>query len=169
MDLEIQVATDELHLIFCNGIAALGIAVSLHIFGNTDPDKPRNLIVSTVEDNLGLLKHSGFFNLHSEQTDLQIFFGLLKAATNDANEEYIAGSLSQASKDAVVSAAPDYLQVIDAIFVRSWDTYLTRKAALARQLEVKTFVEEELRENVTSDVAEELTICLLYTSPSPRD
>jgi hypothetical protein len=46
--------------------------------------------------------------------------------------------------------------LLEALFVRSWDVYLARTTEIARQLEVKNFVTERLREDATSDVAMEL-------------
>jgi hypothetical protein len=155
VDLEIKVATDALQLNFCYAAGALGVATSIHQF-NCDHHKAKHLVITTFEDNEELLKHSGISSPNTERSALQEFFGLLKTITNDATEEHVVGTLAQEYKDAVTPAAADYKSVIDALFVRSWDQYLARKAETARQISVREFVEEELRESITSDVAMDL-------------
>ena len=119
----------------CVAIGALGIATALHNFG-TDTHKARTLVLTTLEQNIGLLKHYSVHNEDDVDTDLQVFFGDLKSATNDPADMHIIGTLGQEHMAAVASAIPSYTSLLEALFVRSWDTYLARKAELFRQLEV---------------------------------
>jgi hypothetical protein len=54
---------------------------------------------------------------------------------------------------AVAPAVKDYKCLLEALFVPCWDVYLAQTPEIARQLEVKNFVAEHLREDATSDVA----------------
>jgi hypothetical protein len=155
VDLEIKILTDVMQFEMCVAIGALGIATALHHFG-ADTRKARTLVITTLEQNIGLLKHYHIHNEADVETDLQVFFGDLKAATNDPDDVHVVGTLSQEHLDSVAAAAPTYTGLLEALFVRSWDNYLARKAELHRQLAVKHFVEENLRENITADVAMEL-------------
>jgi hypothetical protein len=155
VDLEIKILTDVMQFEMCVAIGALGIATALHHFG-PDNHKARSLVVTTLEQNIGLLKHYCIHNEDDVDTDLQVFFADLKTATNDPVDTHIVGTLSQEYTDAVAPAVPSYAGLLEALFVRSWDTYLARKADLHRQLAVKNFVEENLRENITADVAMDL-------------
>lgn len=158
VDLEIKIASELMQHEFCTAISSLGTAISLHKFGvDTASIKAKNLIFSTIETHEELIKHFPMINVtDGEHSDLQVFFQEFKISTNDPDEVHMVGSLDEAYSEAVASAVPDYKCLLEALFVRSWDTYLSRTAELARQLEVKTFVEASMRENATADVAMEL-------------
>ena len=72
-------------------------------------------------------------------------------------DTHIVGTLSQEQKDSVKSAVLLSLAgLIEALFARSWDNYLAWKDEILRHVAVRSFVEENLREDVTADVAMEL-------------
>jgi hypothetical protein len=154
VNLEIKVLTETMQYDMCVAIGALGMATSLHYFG-PDPLKARTLVLTTIEEKNGLLKHCG---IHDDDVaaDPLVFFSDLSSATNDPDGMHTVGSLSQESKEAVATAVPIFSGLLEALFVRSWDNYLVRKAEIHRQLAVKKFVDENMLENATADIAMEL-------------
>jgi hypothetical protein len=155
VDLETKVLIDIMQFDFCIGIGALGTAIALHHFG-ADNDKARTLVISTLEQNIGLLKHYRVRDDESDDTIIHKFFCDIKAATSDPIDTHIVGTLSQEQVDSVESAVPSLAGLLEALFARSWDTYLARKSELLRHVAVRSFVEENLREDATSDVAMDL-------------
>ena len=91
VDLETQVLTNSMQCDFVIGIGALGTAVALHHFG-ADNNKGRTLVISTLEQNIDLLKHHRVCDENSVITDLHKFFCDMKDATSDPNDTHIAGS-----------------------------------------------------------------------------
>ena len=154
-DLETQVLTNSMQYDFVIGIGALGTAIALHHFG-ADNNKGRTLVISTLEQNIDLLKHYRVYDENSIITDLHKFFCDMKDATSDPNDTHIAGSLTQEQVDSVEPAVSSLKELLEALFARSWDTYLTRKAEISRHVAVRSFVEENLREDATADAAMDL-------------
>lgn len=148
LDLEIKVATDALKLMFCGAVAGLGVATAIHVY-NCDDNKAKYLVTATIEKHPELLQHTGI-------STTQDFFGLLKTLTNDNADEHIVGTLEDAQKESVATAIPDFKSTLEALFLRSWVQYLAKKAETTRQLAVKSFVEDELKESITSEVAMDL-------------
>lgn len=153
--LETKVLTEMMQFDTCIAIGALGTAIALHHFG-VDNDKARTLIISTLEQDSDLLKHYRVNDVDSIETVLQKFFGDIKSATADPLDIHVVGTLSQEQKDSVESAVPSLTALIEALFARSWDNYLARKAELLRHVAVRSYVEENMREDATADVAMDL-------------
>jgi hypothetical protein len=156
LDLEIKVADEALQLCFCTAVAALGVATSIHVF-NCDNRLAKNLVTATIEDHQELLQHTGISAApNTDRSTAQEFFGILKTVTNDGAAEHVVGTLDPASKILVAPAIPDFKSTLEALFLRSWDQYLVKKAETARQICVQEFVQEQLVENITADVAMDL-------------
>lgn len=156
LDLEIKVADEALQLCFCTAVAALGVATSIHVF-NCDNRLAKNLVTATIEDHQELLQHTGISAApNTDRSTAQELFGILKTVTNDGAAEHVVGTLDPASKILVAPAIPDFKSTLEALFLRSWDQYLVKKAETARQICVQEFVQEQLVENITADVAMDL-------------
>jgi hypothetical protein len=155
LDLEIKVASNALKLLFCNAVCSLGVATGIHVY-NCDNFRSRYLITATMEAHPELLQHTGISSRDATRTATQEFFGLVKTIVNDNSDEHIVGTLDPAHLALVAPTIPDFKSTLEALFVRSWTQYLSKKAESTRQIAVKTFVEEELKESITSEVAMDL-------------
>jgi hypothetical protein len=113
MDPEIKVATAAMHHNTCLAIGALGIALSLHKFGDGNL-KAQNLTLSTIESHEELLKPYGLINTSDGHlSDLQMFISdLPKPATNNPDEAHIiVGSIPDAYLLACCCTCSQRLQV----------------------------------------------------------
>jgi hypothetical protein len=116
---------------------------------NRDPMRAVNMLLRQASR---LWKRS----IDNVDADPSVFFSDLSSAANDPDGMHTVGSLSQESKEAVATAVPIYSGLLEALFVGSWDDHLVRKAEMHRQLAVKKFVDENMLENATANVAMEL-------------
>jgi hypothetical protein len=125
--LEIKVAIDDLQLTFFDAAGALGVATYIHQF-NCDNHKAKHLVIATLVNNEELLKHSGISSLNTNCSAIQECFGILKITritNNTTTEEHVVGTLAQCHKDAVTPAVANYKNILKALFIHSWDKYLT--------------------------------------------
>lgn len=67
----------------------------------------------------------------------------------------------EANSDAVrviLPVADLFKSILECLFVRSWDTYLVAHTEKKRTLEAQAFIEHQLKESATADVAADLTL-----------
>ena len=148
-DIELILARDALNQLYCKAVGAIGTAIAIN-----HPD----VAVHHSKDLVALVfeHHHEVLLAHTTIKTPQEFFDLLKIATVDPTPAHTFQSLDEDRNALVMPAAQTLRDLLDALFVRSWDTYLAAKEEQARQLTLKAFVDITLKERSTAPVAMEL-------------
>jgi hypothetical protein len=161
VELEIKTLKTAIAKLFCQAIGTLAIASCIHHPTVEGAHKAPVLVYLVFErHHRDLLRFSelsprspqDFFDLFQEVHPVPQ--GVHQHATLDLGETY-----------AVESAEASFKDLIDALFCRSWLTYLHAKEDILRQLELQEFVEGQLKEQATAPVAMEVD---LITTDSPE-
>jgi hypothetical protein len=148
VDLEIRVTHTALVNTICAAVGALGIAYAMNSPTLTER-YAKILIMHTMETHYeSILKHSG--------TEINNFFSTFKSATDDPDEAHVYGTLLDGDVERVQPYVAAFRDLLEALFVRNWDVYLTTKADQRRQLAIKKFVDLRITEAATTDVAMDL-------------
>jgi hypothetical protein len=103
--------------------------------------------------------------LHTKIATPQECFDLLKTSTKDPQPAHTYPSIDTDRTNAIEPAGATLANLLDALFTRSWDTYLAAKEEQARQLTLKEFVDPTLIESAAAPVAMDLD---QITSDSPE-
>jgi hypothetical protein len=145
-DIEQNLARDALNQTFCKAVGAIGIAIAIN-----HPDvaaaHSKDLIALVFEHHYEVLL------MHTTIATPQEFFDTLKTATLDPAPAHTFPSLNDIQTERVLPAATVLKDLLNALFVRSWDNYLAAKEDQARQLTLKEFVDLTLKEQSTAPVA----------------
>jgi hypothetical protein len=107
--------------------------------------KSKDLIALVFETNHDILLQ------HTTIATPQGFFDLLTTSTNDPEPAHTYPSMD-CDRTAIVDGS-NLANLLDTLFVRSWDIYLAAKEEQARQLTLKEFVDLTLKESATAPVA----------------
>jgi hypothetical protein len=149
VDMEIKVTHNALVNTFCAAVGALGIAYAMDTPALSTERYSRILIMHTIENHHeSILKHSG--------TEIHIYFLAFKSATEDPDEAHIVDTLLDADVAKIQPYVAAFKDLLEALLVRNWDEYLKVKEDQRRQLAIKKFVDLQMTEAATADVAMDL-------------
>jgi hypothetical protein len=149
VDLEIQVCKDEIAREFCKAVFAIAGAFAIN-HPHLDVANTRDLIYLVFE------KHFAVLLEFTELPDAQSFFNLFKTATELNEEAHEHATLSLDRQHPVEPGEEPLRNLLEALFVQSWNAYLGVKAEQQRQLDLQEFLEVSLKTTATEVVAMEL-------------
>jgi hypothetical protein len=149
IDLEIEVIRADIEKHFCVSVGSLAIACA--IATPIIEIHHSEALISSVFD-----QHHQTLLVYSETANVQTFFDTLKTATNYPGEAYQHNSLDGASVDAVSQVQDSFKDLIHTLFVRTWETYISRKDQDARDLVLREFVNLRMKQSATEPVAMDL-------------
>jgi hypothetical protein len=149
VDLEIKVCKDEIANEFCKGVFALAGAFAIN-HPVIDSVHTNDLI------NLVFENHHPMLLEYAELSDGQSFFNRFRIATELPDEAHVHGSLPLERKYPVEAAEESFTNLLEAVFVRSWNAYLGIKAEQQRQLDLQEYLETSLKNAATAPVAMQL-------------
>ena len=118
--MEIKVNKSDIATHFCVAVGSLTIACAIAA-PNIESYVAEDLIYQTFEKN-----HESLL-IHSEIDDAPTFFNIRNEATEQPNEPYEIGLLSAARAHAVSTLEETFKDLINTLFVQTWNAYLSAK------------------------------------------
>jgi hypothetical protein len=148
--LELNLVTTALRRHFCTAVFALGGAIAIN-----HPDllmeKTRDLIIYVFE-----LHHEDPLK-HAEIATAQEFFDSFKEATVDPAPAHTSFCPNlEHGYYPIISAEVQFNTLLSALFVRSWDAYISAQDEQARALQLKEFTDTTMKTSATASVAMEV-------------
>jgi hypothetical protein len=147
LDLDIKLLKEETRNEFC--CAMMALAGSFAICKGLTKSQTQNLVFFTIN-----LHHETLFKW-TELTQ-ETFLPTLKAAIRDITPDAQFGQLTEETAAEIREYEPRFSSILNNLFAKSWDAYLSTEAAMKLEAELKSFVETHMKEQKTSQTAMDL-------------